>query len=265
MTLSTTDLIAPGAVSSLVLLGFRVSGLMLVAPVYSSKTVPASVRTVLVVLITWLLAPVVVGGAASTPPQINAATALSETMIGFAIGLGAAVMIAAVEMAGELIAIQTGLSGAATLDPLTFQSIPVVGQFTGLFAVTLLLSVDGHIMMLDAVAASLRTLPVGQPVQMQAGLAAMLTSGTTLFLLGLRFAAPVIVAVLLANAALAVMSRAAPQLNVLSIAFPLQIALGLAALLASLPLIAAFFTGWYGFYDGLLSHFLGAFAGEGGR
>lgn len=263
MSHSPADVLAPGAISALVLLGFRISGLMLIAPVFASRTVPVSVRTVLVVLLTWLLAPVVTatGGAA---PQVTPATAVSEALIGFAIGLGAAVLIAAVEMSGELIAIQTGLSGAASLDPLTYQSIPVIGQFTGLFAIAVLLSADAHIMMLDAVASSLRVLPVGGTIHGQAGIAAMLSAGSTLFMLGLRFAAPVIVAVLLANSALAVLSRAAPQLNVLSVAFPLQIALGLAALAASLPLIATFFNGWYTVYDGLLTHFFGAFARGGG-
>ena len=263
MSHSPADVLAPGAISSLILLGFRLSGLMLIAPVFASRTVPVSVRTTLVVLLTWLLAPVVTASAAAQP-QVTPATAVSEALIGFAIGLGAAVMIAAVEMSGELIAIQTGLSGAASLDPLTYQSLPVIGQFTGLFAVAVLLSADAHIMMLDAVAASIRVLPVGGPIHAQAGIAAMLSAGSTLFMLGLRFAAPVIVAVLLANAALGILSRAAPQLNVLSVAFPLQVALGLAALAASLPLIATFFTGWYPVYDGLLTHFLSAFARGGG-
>ena len=69
----------------------------------------------------------------------------------------------------------------------------------------------------------------------------------------MRFAAPVIAAVLITNVALAVLGRAAPQLNILSVSFPIQIAVGLLTLIASLPAIARFFGGWSGVYDGMLS------------
>jgi flagellar biosynthetic protein FliR len=100
--------------------------------------------------------------------------------------------------------------------------------------------------------------PVGATLDVPRGLAELVATGSTLFVLGLRFAAPVIAAVLVTNAALAVLGRAAPQLNILSVAFPLQIAVGLMALFASLPLIASFFGGWTGVYDGLLDRVFGA-------
>ena len=63
-----------------------------------------------------------------------------------------------------------------------------------------------------------------------------------------------IVAVMIANVALAVLGRAAPQLNILTVAFPLQITIGLFALLAALPAMAHFFEGWTGTYDGMMTH-----------
>jgi len=128
-------------------------------------------------------------------------------------------------------------------------------------ALALLLSLNLHLVMLDAVAASMRLLPVGGEMDLAAGAAAMVRTGSTLFMLGLRFAAPVVAAVLIANVALAVLSRAAPQLNVLSVAFPLQIMVGLFALLAALPFIATFFTGWTGTYDSLVGGILNALGG----
>ena len=264
MISSATDLLAPGSLSALVLLAFRLSGLMLIAPVFASRTVPVPVRTALIIILTWLLAPVAIGSIEGVV-VISPATALSETVIGFGIGLGAAIMIAAVEMTGELLAIHMGLSGAASMDPITFQSIPVIGQFTSLFALAIMMSADAHVMMLDAVAASIRVIPVGQPVQLQAGVATLLASGSQLFLLGLRFAAPVIVAVLLANCGLAILTRAAPQLQILSVAFPVQIALGMLALVASLPLIATFFNGWGTVYDGFLGGLFTSLTTTGGR
>lgn len=261
--MSTLDLLTTGSMSTLVLLAARMGGLMLVAPVFASRTVPVMVRTSMLVVLSWLLFPVAVsvGGA----PVISPATALAETLIGFAIGLGAAVAVGAAEAMGDLLAVHIGLSGAAALDPLTNQSVPVLGQFANLFAIAVLLSVDAHVLMLDAMAASLRYIPIGSPIDAPRGMAAMVSLGSVLFLLGLRFAAPVLAAVLLANVALAVLSRIAPQLNVLSVAFPIQIGLGLFAFAASIPLIAVFFSNWTSFYDGTLTHLLGAFATGGGR
>jgi flagellar biosynthesis protein FliR len=161
-------------------------------------------------------------------------------------------------------AVQMGLSGAASLDPLTQHSVPVLGQFASLFAVTLLLAMDGHLVMIDSMAASLSFLPPGAPIDVEAGLRTLVGLGSTLFLLGLRFAAPVIAVVLIANAALAVLGRAAPQLNILAVAFPVQIGVGLLALSASVPLFATFFAGWTGEYDSIVVRLLSAMQ-PGGR
>ena len=160
----------------------------------------------------------------------------------------------AAEAAGDVMAVQMGLSGAALLDPLDTTQTPALGTFTRLFATTLLLSLNFHAVMLGALADSAARFPVGAPVSLEGGALAVLQLGGTLFVLGVRFAAPVITAVLIANVALAVLGRAAPQLNVLTVAFPLQITVGLFALLAALPAMARFFEGWSGTYDGMMTH-----------
>jgi flagellar biosynthetic protein FliR len=119
--------------------------------------------------------------------------------------------------------------------------------------------------MLDALAASLQHVPVGSAVDMQAGAASLVSLGSTLFALGLRFAAPVVALVLIGNVALAVLSRAAPQLNILSLAFPVQIGLGLFAFGAALPMIALWFQSWDAAYDGVLTRVFQSFAMGGAR
>ena len=264
MSHAAADLLTPASVNALLLLAFRLGGLLLVAPVFSSRTVPMMVRTSLLVVLTWLLAPVAIGASAvEGAPSLTPLNALTETMIGFAMGFGAAVLVAGAEAAGELLALSIGISGAAALDPISHASIPVLGQFANLFAIAILLSSDAHVGMLEALGASLRFLPVGASVEAAAGAAAMVSLGTKLFFIGLQFSAPVIMVVMLANLALGVLSRAAPAMTILAVAFPIQIGLGLLALFAALPLIATFFSGWDGIYDGVVSHVL--FALSGGR
>ena len=256
MITAAFDPFAPGSATVLALVGLRVGGLVLVAPVFSAKMVPAVFRTALVVLLTVLLQPAA-RAYAHPGATITLASAFSETMVGFALGLGAAFIVGAADHAGELIAIQIGLSGAALLDPLTNQQGPALGQFASLFTVTLMLALNGHLVMIEALAASTRLVPVGSSLELAGGAKAMVAMAGQLFALGLRFAAPVIAVVLIANVALAILGRAAPQLNILSVAFPIQIGVGLMAFAATLPVIAMFMNGWTGSYQSMLTQALG--------
>lgn len=258
------DLFAPASGTVLVLLAFRIGGLLLIAPVFASRSIPSMLKAGLVVALTATLFPVA-SASAIEGVRIAPATALTETLIGFSIGFGVAMLIGAAEIMGDLLAVQIGISGAAALDPLTSHSVPVLGTFASLFAVTLLLSVDGHLIMIEALGESLNMLPIGQPIDFTAGISVMLSWGTTLFVLGTRFAAPVIATVLLANVAIAVLGRAAPQLNILAVAFPIQIGLGLIVFAATIPLIGTFFLGWTTFYDGMLGDVVRSFSVQGGR
>jgi flagellar biosynthesis protein FliR len=251
------DLFAPGFGPTLVLLALRVGGLVLVAPVFSARTVPGAVRTVVILLLTVVLAPAAFTASHGTA-QITPATFLTEMVVGFAIGLGGAVLLAATEVAGDMMSTAMGLSGASLLDPLTGSSSSVLAQLAQLFAVTVLLSVDGHLVMLDALAASAHEVPVGTPLDVQRGAQAMLGVGGQLFLLGLRFAAPVIAASLIGNVALAILTRAAPQLNVLTVAFPIQIALGLTAMVASFAFLATYVADWPLAFESTIARIFGA-------
>lgn len=249
------DLLAPGSAETLVLLFLRVGGMVLVAPVFSTKAVPVSVRTALTLLLAVLLHPLAMAQHAGA--HVTPETFISETLVGFGLGLGAALLVGAASVAGDLMGIQIGLSGAAILDPINNSSENVLGTFGNLFAVTLLLAVDAHLVMIDAVGKSLALVPIGGGIH-SAGLLAMVKSGSVLFGLGLQFAAPVVAAVLVANTALAILSRAAPALNLLSVAFPIQIGVGLFALAASIPFIGAFYRGWSGVYAGTIDHVFAA-------
>ena len=251
------DPFAPGSPQVLVLLAARVGGLVMVAPVFSTKNVPAAVKTCIIVLLTMLLQPMALAQT-TTIPHITPETFISETLVGFALGLGAALLVGAASVAGDLMGMQIGLSGAAVLDPTNNTSENVLGTFSTLFATTMMLAVDAHLVMIDAIARSVHVAPIGGGLH-AVGMLAMVRSASLLFGLGLQFAAPVIAAVLVANTALAILTRAAPQLNVLSVAFPVQIGVGLVALSASIPFVGAFYRGWSGVYNNTLDRVFAAF------
>jgi flagellar biosynthetic protein FliR len=253
------DLLAPGSAQAAVLCAARISGLVVIAPVFSSTAIPRLVRVATLVVLTVLLQPVAFGARGAILSLTPSAVA-GEVLIGFAIGLGAAVIIGAAEMAGDAMAVQMGLSGSAILDPLDTTQLPVLGVFLRVFAVALLLSLDLHHGMLTALADSFITAPAGAPVSLSGGILAMVHAGSELFALGFRFAAPVIAVVFIVTLALALLNRAAQQLNLLTVSFPVQIAVGLVALGAALPTLAHVLGGWDAMYDSLLNQFGRGFA-----
>lgn len=241
--------------SALGLLLFRFSGLFLVAPVFSAAVVPVRVKAALTLLLTVLLGPVALG-AAAPDASLTPATILTELVVGLTLGLGAAVFVAAAEAAGDMMAVQTGLSGASLVDPLTRNQVPVLGQLLGLTTLMLILALDGHVLMLEALHRSLVMVPPGATADFAGGAANAVHVGSTLFLLGLQFAAPVIGALMIGHVALGILARTVPQLNVLMMAFPLQIAVGLFVLAVTLPAVATAFTSWPESYGGLVGEML---------
>lgn len=235
------SVLAPGGTATIALLLFRVTGLMAVAPVFSARAVPLQFKagvTVLLVLLTlpWALAQ---GGGSG----LTAGGLASELVVGFTIGLAAGILVHAAEVAGDFVAVQTGLSGANLLDPLSETQMPVLGHFLGLVTATALVTLGGLEVIIESVVLSLEAVPPGRGIHLD-GLRATVGSAGFLFVLGLRMAAPVIAAVTIGNVALGVLARTVPQFNVLMTAFPLQIGVGLLMLSATIPLLAGFVIGW---------------------
>lgn len=237
------------------LLLFRVGAVVLVAPMFSGRSIPTPWRTALTLVLVLLLLPAALADAGV--PRITPAAVAGELLVGFGIGFAAALLVGAAEAAGDIVAIQTGLSAASTLDPLSSMNVPVLGQLLSLMVVLLLLLSGGHVAMIGALADSTAILPVGADVAFNAALGELLRQGGIILALGLRFAAPVILVVFLTNAALGVLARTAPQLNVFMLAYPLQIGLGLLTFAVALPFTMRLVGGWTGEYSMMVERFLG--------
>ena len=250
------DLLTAGGAATFILLAMRIGGLVLIAPVFSSKQVPMKLRTAIIVIFSVVLVPVA-RAHAHIAPQITPITFVSETVIGFGLGLGTAIVIGAASAAGDMMSVQMGLAGASVLDPMTQIQVPVLGQFMTAFVTLLLFSSGGHLVMLQGLGASLVDMPVGSIPDISAGALVMAKLGGQLLSLGVMFAAPVMAATMLTNVALAILTRAAPQLQIITVAFPLQIMTGLFTLAAALSLSAVWFAGWSSYHDGLLDRILG--------
>ncbi len=250
------EIFQPAGASVAALLLLRMAGLVWTAPVFSAQVLPASLKTALSVLLTVLLWPIAMTHGASA--ELGVGTVLSEILIGMALGMGAAVFVAAAESAGDMVAVQMGLSGANVLDPMSRTQLPVLGQLLGLFVVSLILATGGHLVIVKALAVSLELMPSGSRVAAAEGAREVVYLGATLLWLGLRFAAPVVAAMMIGNVALGVMARTVPQLNVLVVAFPVQIGIGLFVLAATLPMMASGFQSWDVSYEDVVGRLLEA-------
>ena len=236
-----SDLLAfdQGRVIVLVLALARVAGLFIMAPIFAARTAPMRVRAALVFFITLAMLPIL--GAvppllvANVGPMVLLGMLAFETLIGFTIGLVAELTFGAVQMAGQLAGIQMGIGLANLIDPQTQEHITSIAQWQNLLALLVFLSVDGHHMLIRAVADSFHVLPLGGGLPSAAGFGLVMNLAGGLFVVALKIAAPVLVLLLLVNAAMGVLSKLIPQLNVFIVSFPLSVAAGLFMLTASQP------------------------------
>lgn len=217
----------------------RVLALMLTAPVYSEQSMPLPVRIGLAAMATFVLAP-----ALAAPPDIpivslaGAIVLAQQLVIGAALGFAMRIVFAAVDAAGEITGLQMGLGYATLFDPDRADMIPVLSQFLGMLAILAFLALDGHLRLLQVLADSFRVLPVGGPGLAAGGFLTAARWSGEIFSAGVLLCLPLLGAMLIANVALGILTRAAPQLNLFAVGFPLTLGVGLVILAATLPLLA---------------------------
>ena len=216
----------------------RILALIASAPVIGNPSLPASVKIGLGLLITVLLAPLVPSPANIDPASASGLLIMAQqVLIGLAMGFAMQVVFWAAEMAGELIGLQMGLGFATLYDASVPGFIPIIGQYLGIVVSLAFLAVDGHLLMLSALVESFQVLPLA-PLSAPTGLRAVAEWGGNIFSYGLALSLPLLAALLITNLALGVLTRAAPQLNIFAVGFPLTILIGILALAVALPYIA---------------------------
>ncbi|MGQ0656633.1 MAG: flagellar biosynthetic protein FliR [Chromatiales bacterium] len=214
----------------------RVGALVTAAPIIGTRAVPSRVRLVLALGVTAVLVP----GLPVPPPMdvfsaAGVAVTAQQVLIGVILGLSMRLIFAAVELAGQLFGQQMGLGFAAMVDPQSGNQVEVVSQFYALLATLLFLSLNGHLLLLHALADSFQTLPVGAAGITHAGLGVLLEWAGDLFTQAVIIALPAITVLLIVNFAYGILARSAPQLNILAVGFPLTILVGIGVLALALP------------------------------
>lgn len=214
----------------------RILGLMIAAPVFGNQRFSVRLRVGLALMVAIIVAPTLPPLPAVAPDSAaGLGIVAQQLLIGLAMGFVMRMVFTAVEMAGELIGLQMGLGFAVFYDPQNSGQMPIIGQFLGLIATLAFLAANGHLMVLSMLADSFRVMPIDTQM-VDPGLWKTIAGwGSRILYSALLLALPVVAALLMTSLALAVLTRAAPQLNVFAVGFPITLLIGFIALLLSLP------------------------------
>lgn len=197
-------------------------------PLLGNRSMPASIRISFGFVITLAIAPIL-----PPPPPVALLSGegllilAQQLAVGLALGFTLRVVFATLEFAGQFMGLQMGLSYATLFDPINGAQTPVVAQFLIVTAVLVLFASNGHHLVLQALVHSFHEVPVAVAPLSGQGFAAVVHWAGAIFQTGLQIALPVTAALLSANLAIGMMSRAAPQLNIFAVGFPITLAAGM--------------------------------------
>jgi len=216
----------------------RISAMFVAAPIFSARSIPVRIRVLLAFFIAWVLLPVI-----PEPPSVDLISgealiiSISQVVTGAAMGFILQMVFSAFVIAGQSIATAMGLGFASIVDPQNGVQVPVISQAFLIMATLVFLALNGHLIFIEVLAKSFQTLPVGAVFPSQDSLWQLVNWGSDMFTGGLLIALPAVAALLLVNLAFGVVSRAAPQLNIFAVGFPIMILVGIAFLILILPTI----------------------------
>ena len=213
----------------------RVGGFVLSAPIVSGASVPAPFKISFSVGMAFSLAPLApVPDGLSIFSGAGAFAAVEEMLIGVAIGMVVQLAFEALAFAGQSISMTMGLGFATLVDPQHGADTPVLGQLLTIFGTLSYLAVNGHLLLIGALATSFKSLPIGAANIDRSLLWSIAGWGARVFETGLLIALPAVIALIIVNLALGVVTRAAPQLNLFGIGFTITLMAGFLVLIIGL-------------------------------
>ena len=206
----------------------RVAALIMMMIGLGASTIPGRIKLYLCVTLTLAIMPAI------PPTKIEQLFSFStflmigqQTLIGISLGFITVMVVNTFTLAGQIIAMQSGLGFASLVDPASGTNVPAVGQFFLILSTLLFWTMDGHLAYLQFVAASFDTLPIGNEQFASIKYKELVLWGQWMFATALSLALAPLTAMLLINFSFGVMTRAAPQLNIFAIGFPITMMSGL--------------------------------------
>jgi flagellar biosynthetic protein FliR len=213
----------------------RIGGFVLTAPIASEASIPGPVKIALSLGLAFIMAPFApVPLGLSIFSGAGALAAVQELLIGIAIGMVVQLAFEALAFAGQSVSLTMGLGFATLVDPQHGADTPVLGQLFTIFGTLAYLAANGQLALIGALAMSFKTLPIGAADIDGNLLWSVAAWGARVFETGLLVALPAVIALVVVNLALGVVTRAAPQLNLFGVGFTITLMSGFLVLLVGL-------------------------------
>ncbi|MCP4494672.1 MAG: flagellar biosynthetic protein FliR [Gammaproteobacteria bacterium] len=227
---------ATAFVGSLIWPMMRIGAMLLAMPVMGTRLLPTRVKIIATFVLALVVLPLI--------PEVPEVEALSlqglfisvqQVLIGAAMGFTMQLVFGALMVAGEAIAMSMGLGFASMVDPANGVNVPMVSQLFIIIGTLIFLALGGHLMLIQLVVSSFQSLPIAPTGITREGLWSIFAWGSQMFIGAVWVAIPALISMLVITLSMGVMTRAAPQLNIFSVGFPVTMFLGFVVLMLILP------------------------------
>ncbi|MCO7221729.1 flagellar biosynthetic protein FliR [Klenkia sp. PcliD-1-E] len=229
--------VSEATLAAMLLATARTAGFVLLAPPFNSKAIPGTVKGALSVCLALVVFHQVEAQLGQLSTGYLVLTALTEVVIGAALGFVVQLFFAAVQLAGDILDVTGGFSLQPAYDPLSMSTASTIGRLQNLLAIGLLFTSGGHLLLVRGLWTSYQGLPLGAVLPTEQIGPTVVHAMSTMFLAALQIAGPLVAVLLLSDVALGLLSRASPQMNIFSLGFPVKIMLTLLMLGLTFPLL----------------------------
>lgn len=216
---------------------FRITAMLMAAPIFSSNFVNIRSRLLLAIAISIVIVPTIPNVAPAVEPLSGEGFLIvaHQILIGVSMGLMLQLLFNAFIIGGQIIAMQMGLGFASMIDPQNGTTVPVISQFYVIFVTLVFISLNGHLILIQVLAESFISLPILPTGLPHTSFRDFVGQAGWMYAAGVIIALPAIGSLMLVNLAFGILSRAAPQISPFSIGFPMTIILGFAIMIITLP------------------------------
>lgn len=224
----TTPFPTPNDIAFFVLVMGRMAGIFSSIPLFGGRRVPMNIRALIVVAMTFVCYPIVRMKAPELPGDMLGLGILvvRETLVGISLGLLSLIVFAAVEFCGQIVGVQIGLSMVTEFDPSQGGQQSIISIFQEMMATLLFITLGVHHVFIAALIESFSVLPLGAWHMSDGLMKFLIVTLGQVFVLAVKLAAPVMVALLATSVVLGIMARSFPQMNVFFVSMPLNIGIG---------------------------------------
>jgi len=206
----------------------RVSLVVFLMPFWGGEYFPPTVKAAVCLMLTMAVWPHLSFPGVLMPahPWELGVMLFSELILGMMMGLCVHFIFAGIQLGGEIMGFQMGFTMMTLADPASGSQVSITSHILHMVSLVVFLSLDGHLHLLRAMADSFSLIPPGG-IRLSGVLTGdILALSGGMFVLAVKIAAPVMAAILMVELTLALMGRAAPQMNLLTLGFPAKIAVG---------------------------------------